>query len=176
MEKEYQAGFSAYDTYLFRQGNHYRLYKKLGGHPAVIDGIRGSCFSVWAPNACQVTVIGDFNAWDTLKNPLNARSDGSGIWEGFVEGALTGMRYKYHIISRYRGYCVDKSDPFAFYSEIPPGTASILESTSFQMAGQPWMAQRREAGALLPPYPSMKCIWAHGGKFPAIRDGLPRTP
>jgi len=106
--------FSDYDIYLFRQGRHFRLYRKMGSHPLVMNNTSGTWFSVWAPNASQVTVIGDFNGWDPSRHPLCERQDDSGIWEGFVDGAHRGMRYKYHIISRYQGYTADRGDPFAF--------------------------------------------------------------
>src|SRR5271157_4398147 len=151
MEEENLPRFSEYDSFLFRQGNHYRLYRKMGGHPAIMDGVNGAWFSVWAPNARLVTVIGDFNGWNTSVAPLDARPDGSGIWEGFIAGARSGVRYKYHIISRYQGYRVDKSDPFAFHSEVPPATASILENPSFDWRDGAWMARRKETGDLSAP-------------------------
>jgi len=102
-----------YDVYLFRQGTHTRLYEKLGSHIAVSNGVKGTFFAVWAPNAEEVSVIGDFNGWMAGKNPLKARSDGSGIWEGFVPDLGHGDLYKYYIRSRYNNYSVEKGDPFA---------------------------------------------------------------
>ena len=90
-----------YDIYLFRQGSHSRLYDRLGSHPAVADGRRGTFFAVWAPNAAEISVIGDFNGWEAGRNPLSARSDDSGIWEGFLPDIGQGVLYKYHIRSRY---------------------------------------------------------------------------
>ena len=98
-EEEVDSPFlSDYDIFLFRQGKHYRIYQKMGSHPLVMGGTSGTWFSVWAPNARQVSVIGDFNGWDPSCHLLHERPDQSGIWEGFIAGAQTGMRYKYHIV------------------------------------------------------------------------------
>jgi len=115
-----------YDVYLFRQGNHSRLHERMGSHPAVADGVRGTFFAVWAPNAAEVSVIGDFNGWTAGRHPLQARSDDSGIWEGFIPDIGHGTLYKYHIKSRYNDYSVEKGDQFAYLWEIPPKTASII--------------------------------------------------
>jgi len=135
---------SDYDVYLFRQGNHFRLYEKLGSHPVTYGGTRGTFFSVWAPNAVEVSVIGDFNGWDAGKNPLEVRSEGSGIWEGFIPGVGHGMLYKYRIRSRYNDYTVDKGDPFAYYWEIPPKTASIVWDLTYTWRDRAWMRGREE--------------------------------
>ncbi|NLA30980.1 MAG: 1,4-alpha-glucan branching protein GlgB, partial [Methanomicrobiales archaeon] len=135
---------SDYDVYLFRQGNHFRLYEKLGSHPVTYGGTRGTFFSVWAPNAVEVSVIGDFNGWETGKNPLEVRSEGSGIWEGFIPGVGHGMLYKYRIRSRYNDYTVDKGDPFAYYWEIPPKTASIVWDLTYTWRDRAWMRGREE--------------------------------
>ncbi|MEG3055078.1 MAG: hypothetical protein RQM90_02555 [Methanoculleus sp.] len=91
---------SDYDVYLFRQGNHFRLYERLGSHPATLNDIPGTFFAVWAPNAAEVSVIGDFNGWEATVNPLRIRNDDSGIWEGFIPEIGHGTLYKYHIKSR----------------------------------------------------------------------------
>ena len=122
---------SDYDIFLFRQGRHYRLYQKMGSHPLDPDGTRGTWFSVWAPNACEVTVIGDFNGWDPSCHPLHERPDESGIWEGFIAGADEGMRYRYHIVSRHHDFTADRGDPLAFSWEKPPATASIIAQPAF---------------------------------------------
>ena len=111
------------DTYLFKQGNHFRLYEKLGSHLVGAGGEEGVYFAVWAPNAERVSVIGDFNNWNPESHPLSVRGDGSGIFEGFIPGLGNGTVYKYHIISKINGYRVDKGDPFATRWETPPGTA-----------------------------------------------------
>lgn len=134
-----------YDVYLFRQGSHTRLYEKLGAHPAVADGVQGTFFSVWAPNAAEVSVIGDFNGWKAGEHPLTARGDNSGIWEGFVPELGQGALYKYHIRSRYRDYCVEKGDPFARFWEVPPKTASVVWDTTYAWRDRSWMRCREEA-------------------------------
>src|SRR5437016_3482783 len=91
-----------HDLYLFNEGSHYRLYEKLGAHPATRDGTSGTAFAVWAPAAEYVAVIGDFNDWDKGRHPLRPREQ-SGIWEGFVPGVGPGAPYKYHVASRYQG-------------------------------------------------------------------------
>ena len=105
------------DLYLFNAGSHYQLYNKLGAHALTIEGVTGTYFAVWAPDAQQVCVIGDFNAWDKASHPLRPRQQ-SGIWEGCFAGIHPGATYKYHIVSQYNGYHVDKADPLAFYSEV----------------------------------------------------------
>lgn len=131
-----------YDIYLFKEGNHFHLYEKMGAHMVEQDGIRGVYFAVWAPNAEAVSVIGDFNDWDNNKNPLNPRWDESGIWEGFIPNIGKGTIYKYHIRSRFNNYEVDKADPFAFYSEVPPKTASVVWDLSYEWNDQEWMKNR----------------------------------
>src|SRR5438270_479484 len=111
------------DLYLFNEGSHLRLQDKLGSHPGVVDGLAGTHFAVWAPNAAAVTVMGDFNGWSKTAHELRARG-GSGLWEGFLPGVGAGAAYKYHIRSRYAGYEVDKADPFAVYAEVAPRTGS----------------------------------------------------
>ena len=111
------------DLYLFNQGTHDRMYRKLGSHLSSVDGRKGVAFAVWAPNAETVTVMGEFNAWDKASHPLHA-IEASGIWHGFVPGLERGAAYKYHVRSRLGGHAVDKADPFAFRHETPPGTRS----------------------------------------------------
>lgn len=95
------------DLYLFNEGSHSRLYGKLGAHPLTAGGEGGTWFAVWAPDAEQVSVMGDFNHWNRGSHPLRPRGQ-SGIWEGFVPGVGQGTPYKYHVVSRYNGYRVDK--------------------------------------------------------------------
>ncbi|MBA7486643.1 1,4-alpha-glucan branching enzyme GlgB [subsurface metagenome] len=133
-----------YDVYLFRQGNHSRLHGRLGSHPAVASGTRGTFFAVWAPNAAEVSVIGDFNGWEGGRSPLLARSDDSGIWEGFIPEIGHGALYKYHIRSRYNDYSVEKGDPFAYFWEIPPKTASIIWDLAYAWRDRGWMRCREE--------------------------------
>lgn len=139
---------SELDVYLFKEGNHTRLYDKLGAHSMVHEGKEGVYFAVWAPNAASVSVRGDFNRYDTYSHPLRLRGDDSGIWEGFVEGVEQGLTYKYHIVSKFHNIVHDKSDPFAFYSEQPPKSASRIWSLEgYAWQDGEWMRDRHRANA-----------------------------
>lgn len=135
-----------YDIHLFRQGKHFNLYEKLGAHLIEVGGEKGAYFATWAPNAKQVSVIGDFNAW-RLTHPLKLRGDGSGIWEAFIPGIAKGTVYKYRIVSK-DGYVADKGDPFAFYWEVPSRTASIVWDLNYRWLDTDWMKRRQEANSL----------------------------
>jgi len=136
---------SDYDVFLFAQGAHHRLYDKLGAHP--LRGGAATRFAVWAPNASEVSVIGDFNGWSAGRDRLVPRNDGSGIWEGEIEGARSGQRYKYAIVGR-GGFRAEKSDPFAFACEEPPRTGSIIASLEHAWQDDAWMRSRAKANAL----------------------------
>jgi 1,4-alpha-glucan branching enzyme len=140
-----------HDIYLFKQGRHFRLYNKLGAHLVTADGEEGTLFAVWAPNAAAVSVIGDFNNWRPGVHPLRVREDGSGIWEGFVAGAGRGMRYKYRLRSREKGFEVSKGDPFALRWEQPPQTASVIWALDYEWNDGEWMARRADCNALTAP-------------------------
>ncbi len=135
------------DLYLFNEGSHYRLYDKLGSHPITIGGAQGTYFAVWAPNAEELYVMGDFNGWDKYGTPLRPRG-ASGIWEGFVPAVGRGDLYKYHLVSRQSGYRVDKADPFAFHAQLPPGTASIVWDLDYRWGDEEWMAKRASRNAM----------------------------
>ncbi len=139
---------SGHDIYLFKEGNHFRLYDKLGSHPAVVHGKKGYYFAVWAPNAKQVTVQGDFNGWNKETHRLALRDDASGIWEGFIPGIKKGDIYKYHIVSSYNKYIVDKGDPFASYWEQAPKTASVIWDLDYTWNDSNWMAKRHNINSL----------------------------
>ena len=143
--------FSDFDIYLFRQGNHSHLYKKFGAHAVTVDGVAGTYFAVWAPNAERVSVIGEFNRWQTDRHALLSRPDQSGIWEGFIPGVAVGTLYKYHIVSRYNGFRVDKADPYAFQFETPGRTASRIWSLDYDWGDAAWMRQRAGANQLQAP-------------------------
>ncbi|MBX9811276.1 MAG: 1,4-alpha-glucan branching protein GlgB [Burkholderiales bacterium] len=136
------------DVFLFKEGNHSRLYEKLGAHVVRSGGADGVHFAVWAPNAERVSVIGEFNRWNAGAHVLQPRQDGSGIWEGFVPGVVHGCRYKYHVESRFHGYRVDKGDPFAFFWEAPPATASRVWDLSYEWEDGEWMWRRHAANVL----------------------------
>ena len=132
---------SEQDIFLFNEGSHFRLYEKLGSHLLSAGEGQGTYFAVWAPDAEQVSVIGDFNDWNKTNHPLKPR-DRSGIWEGVIPEAVKGARYKYHIVSRYNDYRVDKADPFGIYNETPPETGSIVWDLEYTWNDQAWMAKR----------------------------------
>jgi len=141
------------DIYHFREGTHFQAYDKLGAHPvADADPQRGTRFAVWAPNASAVSVIGDFNHWRRGQHRLSSRADSSGIWEGVVEGVGPGALYKYHVVSRPGGYAVDKSDPYAFRTELPPRTASMVWDLAYTWGDAAWMQRRAAANALGSPW------------------------
>ena len=125
------------DLHLFNEGTHLRLWEKLGAHP--VEG--GVAFAVWAPNALEVSVMGDWNGWNPSSHHLHARGS-SGIWEGVVPGIGHGEHYKYHIVSRYHGYRIDKADPMGLLHEAPPQTASRVWSLDYDWSDHDWMATR----------------------------------
>ena len=131
------------DIYLFKQGNHTKLYEKLGSHMMKYENQEGFYFAVWAPNAQRVSVRGDFNHYHTDSHPLRLREDDSGIWEGFITGIQQGLTYKYHIVSKFHNIIHDKSDPFGFYSEIPSKSASRVWSLEgYDWQDNQWMQER----------------------------------
>ncbi len=132
-----------YDLHLFNEGKHNRLYEKFGSHVVEVDGRRGTYFAVWAPNAERISVVGDFNGWNPDSHPMNPR-ESSGAWEAFLPGLGPGTVYKYHIRSRYHMYTVDKTDPYGFYNEIPPRTASIVWDLGYEWSDADWMRKRGE--------------------------------
>ena len=150
MENEKITLLSNEDLYLFNEGTHFRLYEKLGAHQTTINGHQGTQFGVWAPDAEKVSVTGDFNDWHQSSHPLQSR-DSSGIWEGFIPGISQGAIYKYHIISRYHGYCVEKADPLAFYDEVPPKTGSVVWDINYAWGDQSWMEKRNRHNNLNEP-------------------------
>ena len=135
------------DLHLFNEGTHFRLYEKLGTHVVNHNGREGTHFAVWAPDAEQVSVIGDSNGWQKGSHPLKPRGQ-SGIWQGIIPGVSKGAIYKYHIVSRYRGYQVEKADPFAFRAEIPPKTASIVWDLDYLWGDRAWMENQHKHNAL----------------------------
>jgi 1,4-alpha-glucan branching enzyme len=131
------------DLYMFNEGSHLELYEKMGSHLVNHQGVSGTYFAVWAPDAEKVTVMGEFNDWEKDSHYLSPKGR-SGIWEGFVPAIEKGMMYKYHIYSRWGGYRVDKADPFAIRSEAPPLTGSIVWNLDYPWSDQEWMSRREE--------------------------------
>jgi 1,4-alpha-glucan branching enzyme len=138
---------SEHDLYLFNEGSHFRLDEKLGAHPLRVDKVDGTYFAVWAPNAQNVSVVGNFNDWNDASHPLRPRGQ-SGIWEGFYPGVGKGALYKYHIASRHNGYRVEKTDPFSIFNEVPPKTASIVWDLDYSWQDREWIEKRHEHNAL----------------------------
>jgi len=138
------------DLYLFNEGSHYRLYDKMGAHLTESKGVQGTIFSVWAPNARNVYVIGSFNGWDHSSHPLQPRGS-SGIWEGFIPGAGKGTVYKFHIVSNHHGHRVDKADPIGLLHEKPPRTASVVWDLESSWNDADWLSKRAERNSLHAP-------------------------
>jgi 1,4-alpha-glucan branching enzyme len=138
---------SDHDIYLFNEGSHFRLYEKLGAHTARINNVEGTYFAVWAPDAERVSVLGNFNKWNDSSHLLSPRGS-SGIWEGFFPGIGKGELYKYHVRSRFKGYRVNKTDPFAIFNEIPPKTASIVWDLNYGWNDREWLEHRGERNGL----------------------------
>jgi 1,4-alpha-glucan branching enzyme len=134
------------DLYLFNQGSHFRLYEKLGAH-LIAGENTGTYFAVWAPDAEQVFVMGDFNQWHRDSHALMPKGQ-SGIWEGFFPDMGKGALYKYRIVSRFNGYRVDKADPLSIFNEVPPKTASIVWDLDYMWGDREWMAGRHQRNRL----------------------------
>jgi 1,4-alpha-glucan branching enzyme len=140
--------FGDLDLYLINEGTYERSYEKLGAHPASRGDVLGCRFAVWAPNARQVSVIGEFNGWKDGANRMRPRGT-SGVWERFVEGVEPGMAYKYAIDSNYGKYHVEKADPYGFAAEPRPRTASVVcDLSSYAWNDGAWMAHRQGNNSL----------------------------
>ena len=130
------------DVYLWAEGTHLRAYEKLGAHRREVDGVGGVQFSVWAPNAVRVSVVGAFNRWDGRHHPMQSHG-GSGLWELFIPGLQQGDLYKFEIKGR-DGFLAEKADPFAFASELRPLSASMVwDLGGYEWGDDEWMAARR---------------------------------
>jgi len=138
------------DLHLFNEGSHYRAHEKMGAHLMTAGGEQGTCFSVWAPNAKEISVIGDFNDWTFGAHTLSPRG-GSGIWEGFIPGVGKGTLYKFHIVSNHHGHVVDKTDPFGLLQEKPPRTASVVWDLNYEWGDRDWMVNRAGRNSLQAP-------------------------
>jgi len=133
--------FTDHDIYLFKEGKHFQLYDKFGSHSIEMNGEKGVYFSVWAPNARSVSVIGDFNDWDKNSHPLFPRWDGSGIWEGFIPNLVWGTIYKY-AIRTLNSEVLEKGDPFALSWEQNVQACSLVSTTYYDWKDKNWMANR----------------------------------
>ena len=135
--------FTEFDVDLFKAGKHYRLYEKLGAHSITLEETRGVYFAVWAPNAKQVNVIGNFNHWNKHIHALFPRWDHSGIWEGFIPHINEGEIYKF-MIETPSGEFLEKADPFANFAELPPKTASVVWEHHYAWKDDSWMQTRHK--------------------------------
>ena len=143
--------FTEFDIGLFKSGKHFRLYEKFGSHLVEVNKVKGTYFAVWAPNAGQVQVIGDFNHWQGAEHQLSERWDGSGIWEGLIPGLGAGTVYKYKLFSS-NGQILEKGDPFAKLWEVPPKTASVVWSLDHAWKDKKWLKKREQVNALNQPF------------------------
>ena len=142
--------FSDFDIHLFKAGKHYRLFEKFGSHITEYQGVQGVYFSVWAPAAKSVSVIGNFNYWDKGSHHLFVRWDASGIWEGFIPYIGKGETYKF-CIQTQDNRLIEKMDPYAQQFEIPPRTASIVWDNWYEWTDSDWMAKRHTKNSLSSP-------------------------
>ena len=162
-----QVFVSADDCYLFGQGTHYDIYKKLGAHPSVENGVEGIFFAVWAPHAAAVHVIGTFNGWNEDANPMQKVGE-VGIWTAFVPGIGENELYKY-MITAYDGRKIYKADPFANAAELRPGTASkTADLRGFEWNDGKWMGARDKKDVFREPIAIYEC---HIGSWMRHPDG-----
>jgi 1,4-alpha-glucan branching enzyme len=158
------------DLHLFCEGTHCHAYRKLGAHR--LSGETSLVhFAVWAPNARAVSVIGDFNDWNRESHRLHARGT-SGIWEDVIPHVPRGSRYKFHILSRYGGYRVNKADPFGIYHQVPPETASVIWDLDYQWGDGDWMARRADRNHRHAP---ISVYEVHLGSWRRVRDDANRS-
>ena len=155
-----------YDLYLLGEGRHLYSYEKLGAQLREVDGVKGVNFAVWAPNARRVSVIGNFNNWDSRVHSMNSHG---GFWEIFIPGVSAGEVYKFSVRSNYRGYQAEKADPYAFFSELRPRTGSIVADLStYEWQDDEWMQARAEKNYLNEP---MSIYEVHLGSWQRHADG-----
>jgi 1,4-alpha-glucan branching enzyme len=133
---------SDFDLYLMSEGTHHNQYEKLGAHEMTIGGIDGVLFAVWAPNAVRVSVIGDFNQWDGRRHMMRVRGS-TGIWELFIPDLQEGAGYKFEVKSRHKGHLTQKADPYGFFSELRPKSASVVwDLNKYEWSDAAWMKER----------------------------------
>ena len=154
------------DIYLFNEGSHFRLYNHLGAHPMTVGGAAGTYFAVWAPSAERVAVIGDFNGWNRDSHLLKPRGS-SGLWEGFLPAIGKGTTYKYYITSRFHGHRAEKADPFGWFHEVPPRTASVVWDLAYEWGDAAWMKERARHNSLHAP---MSICEVHLGSWRRVPD------
>ena len=154
------------DIHLLAEGRHRRLYERLGAHPHTLDGVSGVQFAVWAPNARRVSVVGGFNRWDGRRHPMRKRVE-NGTWEIFVPGVERGAVYKFEILGADGRVLPLKADPFAFRSEHPPRTDSVVHGLSdIVWRDQQWLERRREANGRDKPISIYECHLGSWARVP----------
>lgn len=161
-----------FDIYLFGQGTHHHIYEKLGAHAHEQDGVKGVYFAVWAPNAKLVNVIGDFNFWDRNQYPMTPNK--IGIWELFIPNVKIGDKYKYSITHHNGGY-VYKTDPFGYYQELRPSTASVVTDISYHWHDHQWLKKRNNYNPLESPisvYEVHLGSWLHTSIEEPVKNGV----
>ncbi|MBC6474646.1 MAG: 1,4-alpha-glucan branching enzyme [Hormoscilla sp. GM102CHS1] len=166
------------DIHLFAEGNHHRIYEKLGAHPTKINGVQGVYFALWAPNARNVSLLGDFNHWDGRKHQM--RKTGNGVWELFIPDLGVDSPYKYEV-KNYEGHIYEKSDPYGFQQEVRPKTASIVtDLDSYSWNDGEWMERRSHTDVLKEPisvYEVHLGSWMHAdASQPAQQDNGETEP
>ena len=160
---------SEYDEYLFTQGNHYEIYKKMGAHKAVVDGVEGVHFAVWAPNAQYVNVAGTFNDWDIYRHNMN-RLRISGIFETFIPGVTEDAIYKY-VITANDGRKIYKADPYGYHAQMRPENASIVKDISnFKWTDSAWQNEKAKKDYNKEPMAIYECHIGSWKKHPADRE------
>ncbi|MDI6757880.1 MAG: 1,4-alpha-glucan branching protein GlgB, partial [Endomicrobiia bacterium] len=175
--EEWINDLTGYDRYLFARATHYKIYEKMGAHIRTVNGKRGVFFSVWAPNAARVSVVGNFNNWDGRKNPMDLIKDSSGVWVLFLPGLNVGDLYKYEIKTG-SGDVILKSDPYAILSEQRPKTSSVVHTLEdYKWSDDEWLEKRRTQDLLNRPmsiYEVHPGSWRRSGsepeKFLSYRD------
>jgi 1,4-alpha-glucan branching enzyme len=161
---------TSFELHLHGEGTHYESYRTLGAHPAVCEGVAGVRFAVWAPNAKVVSLEGDFNQWDRTRHPMRRR-DG-GVWEIFIPGLGPGANYKYSVLTQ-GGQALEKCDPYGFFSETPPKTASVVWPLhGYQWGDTEWMERRARTDWLRSP---VSIYEVHLGSWRRHPDGRPLT-
>ncbi|MEI6109217.1 MAG: 1,4-alpha-glucan branching protein GlgB, partial [Actinomycetes bacterium] len=148
------------DLHLISAGHHEDLWKVMGAHCKNVQGVNGVAFTVWAPSAQGVRVVGDFNMWDGAGYPMRSMGN-AGVWELFVPGIGTGTKYKFSILTQ-DGNWLTKADPMAFYSEVPPANASIVFESDYQWSDEQWIEQRAN---LVPHKAPMSVYEVHLGSW-----------
>jgi 1,4-alpha-glucan branching enzyme len=162
------------DLHLFGEGKHHRLHQFMGAHRRVHQDVEGVSFAVWAPNARSVRVVGDFNAWDGRVHPMRTMGS-SGVWELFVPAVQVGARYKFELLSA-QGDLVLKADPYAFATEVPPETASVVTEPTYRWTDHDWMGGRDKRDWLHEPLSTYEMhvgSWRQGMSYRDLAEHLP---